>query len=257
VLERLFCWCIFLRAVVRMERIERQSLPLRKLNWQGWIGRLYSRMRKKSRKKQLSLRKKSKHGLLQRFVRLPKLCFSLFKSLKGRSDLRESYANDDTNHLNINYQDLSIVKLQNVKSRQSKDWQNDNEVKNNYVNESCQSKTPPAKWRDGSVGDKCGGFNIKNYGCPNLSSMHNRNFRVGLYLQLNVVGRRSKLPWHYCSSSFCTNRQHYPTFERSKPIAINKERTIDYYDGCDNDCEGPIGPASQSDNEDVFAIDII
>jgi len=249
----------FLRSVVRMERIDKESLPLKKLNCQGWNVRLCSLMRRsRSLKKQLSLRKKSKNVHLQEFVRLSKLLFSLFKSLNGRSHLQSSYVNDDTNLLNITYLNWSIIaKLQNVKNRQSKDGQNDNDMKDNHVIESCQNKPPPAKWRDDSASDKYSELHTKNYGGPKLSSMHKRNFRVGLYVQLNVVGRRPKQPSYYCSSSFRTNRGYYPTFERSTPKAMNNERMIDYYDGSDNDCEGPIGPVSQSDTEDVFALDII
>jgi len=93
-------------------------------------------------------------------------------------------------------------------------------------------------------------FNTRGMKRPKLSDVHNPNFRLRLYRELNVVRKpteptfKSKSPW-----------------SRSKPIAMNKDQRFDRH-ACLKKGNFYIRKGStlksmeSSDDEDIFALDI-
>jgi len=91
---------------------------------------------------------------------------------------------------------------------------------------------------------------FKMRGHPKLSNIHNPNFRLRLYHELNVVSKPNNssikpvVPW-----------------SRSKPIAINTEQMTDFH-GSVNELKsfthtnGARQSIKSSDDEDVFVLDI-
>jgi len=230
-----------------------------KLNWQGSNGRLCSQFGRSRPREQSSRSKKGKHIILKRFLRSAKI-FLFFKN--EQQDKR--YFSDDTNLQKNGIRYINwIIKLQDEFRKYLIVGQNNDDTDDCYIEESCRSKKAFVKWRDVSRADRYSKHKTEKSVCPNLSSINSPNFRVRLYHQLNVVGRRSKLPSHLYSSPSNSNSQGgngykgriYQEFERSKPIAMNKGRIIDYDDGC-CDLELPVGSTSGFDNEDIFALDM-
>jgi len=82
---------------------------------------------------------------------------------------------------------------------------------------------------------------------PKSSNVHNSNFRMRLYLELNVVKKPPRRPTYYST---------FPCL-RSKPIIMNKEQTIDR-DTSDKGGKFSIhtGQSMVSDDEEIFALDI-
>jgi len=231
-----------------------------KLNWQGSDGRLCSLLGSNRHREQSSRSKKGKNIILKRFAKRAKL-FLYFKNWNVSSHQEDKrYFSDDTN-LKKNRYIKWMVKLQNEFIKYLIIGQNDNNTEDCYMEESCRNKKA-AKCRDVTEGDRYSKLETQKSVCPKLSSINRPNFRVHLYYQLNVIGRRSKLQSHLNSSPFSSNsidrRGHkgrtHQEFERSKPIAMNKERIIDNVDGC-FDREWSVDPASRFDNEHIFALD--
>lgn len=156
-----------------------------------------------------------------------------------------------------------IEKPQNEVSKYSIDGKNNIDTKHCYVEESCRHNKASAKCPDVTKADRCSKRETPKSVFPNLSSIHKANFRLRLYYQLNVVGRRSKLPSHLYSFPSNSNSRGgrgyegriHKEFERSKPIMMSKGRMIDG-DGGGCDREWPVGPVSRSDNEDFFTLNI-
>jgi len=227
-----------------------------KVSWKGSNRRLCSLFGRSRHREQSS--KKGKHIIFKRYLRRAKI----FLFLKNEQQDKRYY--DDTNVQNNGIRYINwIVKLQNEFSI-SIDGQNNND-KEDHVEESSLNKKASVKLRDVPEGgaDRCSKLETQKSVCPNLSSINSTNFRVRLYHQLNVVGRRSKLPSHLYSSPPNSNSQRgsgykariHHEFERSKPIAMTKGRMIDCDDGfCDR--QWAVSPSSRLDNEDIFALDM-
>lgn len=100
---------------------------------------------------------------------------------------------------------------------------------------------------------------VKKPATPNLSDVQRSNFRMRLYLQLNVVKRKNETPSYLYSSSSERSNLKTLSLERSKPIAIHARRFSDFHYGS-SDSKFREGKTSQSDresdNEDVFVLDI-
>jgi len=230
-----------------------------KLNWQGSNGRLCSLLERIRHRQQSSRSEKGKHIILKRFLRRAKI----FLFLKNEQQDKRQFSDDNNLQMNSNRYINWIVKLQIEFSKNSIGGQNIDDTEDRYMEESSRSKKASVKWRDVPGADRYSKLETQKLVCPNLSSINSTNFRVRLYHQLNVVGRRSKLPSHlYLSPSNSSSQggsgykgKIHQEFERSKPIAMNKGRIIDYDDGC-CDREWPVGLASRLDNDDIFALDM-
>jgi len=92
--------------------------------------------------------------------------------------------------------------------------------------------------------------NLRSLKRPKLSDVHNPNFRIRLYRELNVVSKP-------INSTFKTASR----WSRSKPITMNKEQILDRR-GIDKEGKSSIIIRStrqsmdSSDDEDIFALDI-
>jgi len=232
---------------------------LNKLNWQDSDGRLRSLLARSRHREPSSRSKKGKYIILKRFVRRAKLFLFFNKDQKVKR-----YFSDDTNLQKNGIRYINwILKLNNEFSKYWAGEQINKDREDFYMEESYRNKKASAKWREVTEADRDIKLETEKLVCPNLSSTNSPNFRVRLYHQLNVVGRRSKLPSHlYPSPSNPNSRRGrgykgriHQDFKRSKPIAMNNVRIIDYDGGC-CDRESPVGPASRLDNEDIFALDI-
>jgi len=120
------------------------------------------------------------------------------------------------------------------------------------VRKSSKGSEPQTMKRENLRGDSNtdSAFNMGGLKRPKLSPGHNTNFRIRLYVELNVV----KKP---IDSTFKSASR----FSRTKPIAMTKEKPFDLR-GSDKDGKFPIhtGRASQSkgcsEDEEIFALDI-
>jgi len=222
-------------------------------------GRLCSLLGRSRNRKQSSRSKKGKYIILKRFFRRAKL-FLLFNN--DQQDKRHYI--DDTNLQKNGIRHINwILKLHNEFCKYWVRGQINKDREDFYMEESYRKKKAYAKWREVTELDRDIKHETEKSVCPKLSSINSPNFRVCLYHQLNVVGRRSKLPSHLYPSPSNPNSWRgrgykgriHQDFERSKPIVMNKVGIIDYDGGC-CDRERQVGPASRLDNKDIFALDI-